>query len=67
VTNISIELRQAAYALAAEIHEGKWKHVIHGPAPDCSAIIDLLRSRCPGHTVAEYQRALARGLHVSMF
>ena len=68
--NVTTDLHKTAYALGAEIHNGKWSHVqcLHSkPAPACAEITDELRRRCPGYTLQEYQDALARGLHESMF
>lgn len=59
------DLIDAAYELAVEIHERKWDHVEcvkKQPASACAEIIEELRRRCPGHTTAAYQRAIADGL-----
>lgn len=59
------ELRLAACNLAEEIREGRWQHVKDlrlKPAAACLELIDELRSRCPGHDLSAYQRALADGM-----
>lgn len=62
------QLEDAAYALAGEIRDGKWAHVEClkvKPVPACPEIIDELRTRSPGHTLDQYQRAIADGLFAS--
>ncbi len=64
------KLDGAAYQLASEIRDGKWGHVmdprIKQPAAD-RQIIDELRRRCPGYTMQQYQSAIAKGMHDSMW
>lgn len=61
-------LEDAAYVLAEEIRDGKWAHVEClkvKPVPACVEIINELRARSPGHTLEQYQRAIADGLLAS--
>lgn len=63
--NHSEDLRLVACNLAEEIREGRWQHVKDlrlKPAAACMELIDELRSRCPGHDLSAYQRALADGM-----
>ena len=60
------ELAEHAFTLAEEIHEGRWDHIpsIHfKPASACPEIIEELRKRSPGHSLEQYQAALAQALH----
>jgi hypothetical protein len=58
-------LSLAAYRLAEEIRDGRWRHVVElsrKPAPSCVELTDELQKRCPGFLLADYRRALADGL-----
>ena len=62
------DLSKAAYILADEIWDGKWKHVSDlssKPVPDCIEIINELEKRCPGHEKRKYERAIAQGMFES--
>ena len=61
-------LATEAYRLAEEIRAGHWHHVadlLRVPAPRCVELTNELQKRCPGFSLADYQRALADGLHAS--
>ena len=61
-------LSEAAYRLADEIRDGKWRHIAdlaQKPVPACEEIIAELMCRCPGFQRLDYQRAIAEGLHAS--
>ena len=59
-------LAEAAYDLCVEVRNGAWanalKQVPNGQPAASPDVIDELRRRCPGHTVEEYQRAIAQGM-----
>lgn len=62
------DLAEAGYFLAEEIRDGRWRHVIDLAASsvtNCTDLTDELRRRCPGFSVAEYQRSLAEGMFAS--
>lgn len=62
------KLADAGFRIAEEIRDGAWKHVSdlsRKPAPACNELIVELQERCPGYSLAEYQRALADGLQHS--
>jgi hypothetical protein len=62
-------LQSVAIDFATEIHDRKWDHIAclkAKPAGACPEIIDELRKRSPGHTLEQYQRALADGLFNAM-
>ena len=64
------DLYAAAYALACEVHDGKWTHVGVDVKPlrDCyPALTEELRARCPGHHASDYEQLLAKALHEAMF
>ena len=64
----SEELTMAAYTLAEEIRDGKWKHVFDPKkqaVPNTPELVDELRRRCPGYTVEAYKRALSDGMLAS--
>lgn len=64
----SRSIDDVAYELAEEIHGGKWNHIseIHTkPVPRCMEIMDEFKRRCPGHTLEQYQKAIADGLFAS--
>lgn len=56
----------AAYDLCEEVRAGKWDDAVnrtHNRQPAASAeIIEALRQKCPGHSKAEYEGAIARGV-----
>lgn len=60
-------LRQVGYELAEEIRDGKWQTFTPSKAGVISnqELLREFRLRCTGHTDAEYQKALAKGLHDS--
>lgn len=61
-------LGSVAFGLAQEIWEKKWEHVADlktKPVPECVDIIRELERRCPGHTLEQYKRAIAQGMHDS--
>jgi hypothetical protein len=53
-----------AYELCIEVRDGAWgaalKRVPNGQPAACPEVIDDLRLRCPGHSVEDYQRAIAQ-------
>ena len=62
------QLTDTGYQLGEEIHDGRWRHIAdlsRKPAPACTELIEEFRRRCPGFSLADYQRALADGLHNS--
>ncbi len=64
----SYELVNAAYSLAEEIREGRWRHVFDPASQavsNCPALIEELERRCPGYTQPAYKRALADGMFAS--
>jgi len=61
----SQELVTAAYSLAEEIRNGKWRHMtdLNGkPVSHYPELVDELQRRCPGYTLAAYKRALEDGM-----
>jgi hypothetical protein len=66
--SITPELAEAAYKLAGEMHDGRWEHIApRDKTPIMTReIIQVLRDRCPGYSVEQYHRALAKSLHASM-
>jgi hypothetical protein len=65
---MSDTLNDVAYDLAEEIRDGKWDHVKSTktkPIAACIEIIEELRKRRPGHTLQEYQRAIADAMFAS--
>lgn len=54
------DLDDAAYRLADEIRDGKWRPPA-GSGSEADKQIEELRRRCPGHTLAEYRQALGKG------
>ena len=60
-----MNLIDSAHDLALEIRDGVWAHVDClrvKPAAACPEIIDELRRRSPGHSLEQYQKAIADGL-----
>ncbi len=59
-------LSLAAHDLCIEVREGAWnavlKRVSNGQPAACPEVIEELRRRCPGHSVEDYQRAIAQGM-----
>lgn len=58
-------LAAAAFRLADEIRDGRWRHVYNPagkPVTHCSKLIEELQRRCPGFSVPEYENALAQGM-----
>lgn len=58
-------LEEATYKLVDEVWEGKWDHlpeVKNKPIGEWTAIPAELARRCPGHPLAQYQRAIAKGM-----
>lgn len=60
------ELDLAAYDLCSEVREGLWNAALskvsnRQPAASADVVAELQR-RCPGHSTADYQRALAKGM-----
>ena len=69
---ISDPLSTAAYELCATIwRDGAFadqlKRIPNGQPAACPEVIEALRARCPGHTQAIHQQAIARGMHESLF
>jgi hypothetical protein len=66
---ITSELGNAAYKLAVEMRDGDWEHAApRNKRPILTPeIIEVLRKRCPGYSVEQYQRALADGLQASIW
>ena len=68
MTEQNKQLTDVAFYLAEEIHQGRWRHVSdlsRKPAPACAELLEEFQRRCPGFSLADYQRALADGLHNS--
>jgi hypothetical protein len=60
-----VRLRDAANALSEEIWEHKWDHlpeVKSTPIGLWTEIPRELEKRCPGHSLEEYQEAIARSM-----
>jgi hypothetical protein len=64
-------LNDAAYELCASIRRGAFadelKRARNQQPTACPAVIDALRSKCPGFTTENYQAAIARGMRDSLF
>jgi hypothetical protein len=62
-------LSLAAYGLCEEVRAGIWdaalRRVSNGQPAASPEVINELRSRCPGHSVEEYQQAIAQGMFSS--
>jgi len=61
----SQEVVNAAYGLAEEIRDGRWRHVFDPSSQsesNCPELIQELQRRCPGYVEAAYKRALADGM-----
>ncbi|MFK0298366.1 hypothetical protein ACIQTU_04010 [Brevundimonas sp. NPDC090276] len=62
-------LSLAAFDLCEEVRDGRWdaalKLVSNGQPAASLEVLEELRSRCPGHSFEEYQRAIAKGMFVS--
>lgn len=66
--HMDIVLYTAAYRLADEIRDGKWKHVSDlskKPVPQCDELIRELERRCPGYADCVYREAMAKGIQDS--
>ena len=65
------DLNDKAYELCVEVWDGKWEDALsrvpNGQPAACDEVIAELARRCPGHSREEYENALARGMHDSMF
>ncbi|MEJ0064304.1 MAG: hypothetical protein WDM85_01935 [Caulobacteraceae bacterium] len=65
------DLNTAAYALCSAIRDGAYaeelKLIHNGQPAACPQVIEALRNECPGYETADYQAAIARGMHESMF
>jgi hypothetical protein len=65
------DLSLAAYGLCEEVRAGAWddplKRVANGQPAACPEVIEALRLRCPGHSTAEYQAAITRGMFETLF
>jgi hypothetical protein len=58
-------LRQASNQLSVEFAEGKWDHLegIRGtPVGECTALLEELARRCPGHSAEDYREAFRRSV-----
>lgn len=57
-------LSAASDRLSEEIAEGKWDSVGANTKPirECTAILEELECRCPGHSHEEYADAITRSL-----
>jgi uncharacterized protein CbrC (UPF0167 family) len=64
-------LDECAYELCAEVWDGVWDDALDKVANQQPAASDdmiaELRRRCPGYTRKQYQDAIAKGMHDSMF
>lgn len=62
-------LSLAAFDLCEEVRDGRWdaalKRVSNGQPSASPEVIEELRSRCPGHSIEDYQRAVAQGMFAS--
>ena len=66
---MSDSLSRSAYDLCIEVRDGAWdlaiSRVANGQPAASSEVIDELRRRSPGHSIEEYQRAIADGMYAS--
>ena len=65
------DLNLAAYELCEEVRAGAWDHALKrvpNRQPAASPeVIEALRLKCPGHSKAEYEAAIARGMLETLF